>query len=334
MPGQGTLPLPVGAVIKPERLTPDERQQLEAMGWQPGQAVPANLPELIAQVQAAAAPQPHESPLPLDHPQLPPLESQLKRLDELSVDRQAQLSEAIRLANEQAKFLEQSAAQQAAIDSASVQQALRGAQGLEPMAVIDDLSSGQAPADVSAGPASRAGVVAEERCPNCGHQLANPPASEPTVDEKRAFLQSLLGMGRFYAERVLLGGSVKVRYRSLSSLEADEIYNQIGHDLRAGKLQGDSAVLLAAADYRFCLSVDAVAVSRGVNVSVPTWDAWSQSAPAEQRQLSQYREHVYAKLLPVESLRRVLAREFDAFQRLLSRLEANADNPDFWQGIA
>lgn len=347
---QNTLPLPTGSLIEPKSLTPLEREVLSKLNWRPGDPVPADLPTILA--DAARPPGDNELPVGLDTPPLKPLQENLVDISKLSAAKQAELEQAIRQAAAQQEALRQQQAAMIPDAAPSVNQALAAAQGFAP---IEDLSLPPAPATqpttptattptattptatttrpvpttVSETPVARAGLDHQTHCPQCSWELTQPVVAEPTRDDKLMFLQALLGHRRFYYDKRLLGGHIQVRFRSLTSLEVDAIYQQIAADVKAGKLEGQIGLAFAVSAYRMALSLDSVrflGAGGGQVCNVPELGG--------DQTVESITTYVNSQALQAAALRNAVSSEYAKFSRLLERLEANADSPDFWQGIA
>jgi hypothetical protein len=65
---------------------------------------------------------------------------------------------------------------------------------------------------------------------------------------------------------------------------------------------------------------------------------WSQGQPlpkeGEDTIVRQIRDYIYANVLRTETLVRLVAATVADFNRLVTKLEANAANPDFWEATS
>jgi hypothetical protein len=185
------------------------------------------------------------------------------------------------------------------------------------------------------GELSDAGGVGITHCPHCGWELLRADPSTPDDDDKRAYLMAALaGPGhRFSRESELLGGLVKVGYRELTGGEADAALTQIADDVRSGRIVGDGEWWQRLMDYRMTQSIDYIEI-RGVGRVHEGVDF--NDIEADDGQPTVYPAlvgHLLESVLQSESLRRAVGLGFMRFQRMCEKLEANADDGSFWEGI-
>jgi hypothetical protein len=190
-------------------------------------------------------------------------------------------------------------------------------------------------ADPPVGDLSDAGGIGITHCPHCNWDLKRPDPSTPTDDDKRTYLMATLaGPGhRFTREIVLLGGTVRVGYRELTGGEADAALTQIAEDVRKSRVVGDGEWWQRLMDYRMTQAIDYIEirsvgrVHEGVDLAdIESDDGNSTPYPA-------LIDHLLGSVLQSESLRRAIGQGFMRFQRLCEKLEANADEESFWNGI-
>jgi hypothetical protein len=189
--------------------------------------------------------------------------------------------------------------------------------------------------DLPIGELSNTGAGGITHCPHCSWDLKRPDPSEPDDDDKRTYLMAALaGPGhRFVRESVLLGGKIKVSYRELTGNEADAALTQIADDVRKGRVVGDGEWWQRLMDYRMTQAlgyIDVQGVGR-VHEGVDLDDIESDDGnPTPYPALV---GHLLDSVLYSESIRRAVGQGFMRFQRLCEKLEANADEPSFWEGI-
>lgn len=369
-PGPGPLEpgmLDPGTVIDPRYITADERQQLEAIGWQPGERIPGNAPDIIRAAQQEAT---VGGPLPLD-PTRPPLTipepidiSRLPRQKQEEIRRS--LEWAAQQIEEQRAFQEETAGLPSGVAEAVrvAEQTTRPAGGVT---VVDDRPSpppphgpapraaqppGQSPpppppppqpgprrATPPPGDLTPTGAAGLTHCPHCSWDLKRPDLTEPDLTDKRAFLAAALAWPprRFTREYPLLDGQARLGLRSLTSHEADTALVQVGIDYRTGTVVGDGEWWQRLMDYRMAQAIDYLDIDRvgrvyeGQELADILYD--TEGKPRGWTAYPGLRDHILTEVLPGESLHRVVGQTFMAFQRLADKLEANAGNRDFWTGI-
>jgi hypothetical protein len=183
------------------------------------------------------------------------------------------------------------------------------------------------------------GLAGMTHCPHCHWDLKRPDETQPDLSDKRAFLASALAWPprRFAREMSLLDGNVKVGFRSLTSREADAALAQVALDFRAGDVVGDGEWFQRLMDYRMTQSIDYIEMSgvgrvyEGQELDDIQYD--TDGKPRGWTALPDLRAYLLAEVLTGESIRRVIGQSFMRFQRLNDKLEANASNQDFWEGI-
>jgi len=191
------------------------------------------------------------------------------------------------------------------------------------------------PASPPVGDLSDTGAAGINHCPHCSWDLKRPDPSAPDDDDKRAYLMATLGGPghRFTREAALLGGSVKIGYRELTGGEADAALTQIADDVRNGRIVGDGEWWQRLMDYRMTQAIAYIEV-RGVgrvHEGVDLTDI--ESDDGQPTPYPALVAHLLASVLASESLRRAVGQGFMRFQRLCEKLEANADEASFWDGI-
>jgi hypothetical protein len=344
-------------------MTDFERKQLEAIGWEKGTPVPGNAAELIAAIQQEASVE-GLLPVPADTPPLampPPVD-----ISRLPQAKQQELREALEEAGRyHDEFLEQEAA--TAGMAPGVAEAMRVANTVARnnpqgpgLAVVDDRprpsqarpkQTGwqrqetppepppESPPDPATNPPigelSSTGAIGITHCPHCSWDLKRPDPSDPSDDDKRTYLMAALGGPghRFTREVSLLAGTIKIRYRELTGNEADAALTQIADDVRSRRVVGDGEWWQRLMDYRMTQAIDYIDVRdvgrvfEGVELDeVESDDGNPTPFPA-------LNSHLLTNVLHSESIRRAVGQGYMRFQRLCEKLEANADDASFWEGI-
>lgn len=336
---QGHTPLDPGEVIKTDKLTPLEREQLAKLGVKAGEALPADLPQRLADAQAAAR-RDAESPtdLPVD-PKTPPIQIKPIDIGELSPEKQRELMDSLQSFQQIHQHFENTP--QVAAAGAGVNAALRTAHNaaLEPQA-----SQVAAPQSVDPRPIvtpEPAATVADtgtdpvKLCAHCLHDPRQADTVEVTHDDKLRFFQAVLGGQRFTKQYTLLAGNVRVTFRSLLSTETTTVLAQLGRDVRSQKILSDGDYEQWRLYYRMGLSLQDIAVG-GTLTSVPELSALQAPVELGATRVGEIWEYVETDVLPQESLKRQVGRLFMDFQRVVEKLEVMMDAPensDFWQGI-
>lgn len=191
-------------------------------------------------------------------------------------------------------------------------------------------------------PVAAAGAGAPPgNCPHCQWPLDVTDDTEPTREQALEFLQAQLGGVPFVWESPLFGGAVRVAFRTLTRAEIDTIFQQAGYEEERGVLRsaGDfnervMRFRLALQLYRFRGGARDIALAAGLsaetNPKAPSH--WRADEPEDRREtiLPQIDEYVAREVLNSETIYRVTQHACLQFNRLVGKLEALAETPDFW----
>ena len=320
-PGPNRFPLKAGARIK---LTPIEQAEYSKLGWVQGDPIPVGLAEAIQQLKAEAEAEARNS-LPVD-PNTPPINPTIVDFDTLPEAKKAELVQAWADAKKQLELIE--SLPKVEFTDPSVLEAITIAQQA---ATIPDLPPEAAPA-----PVSDTGVAAPipTTCPHCYRDTTVPHQVVVTDEDKRNYLQTLLGGTPFTKTTPLFGGLVLLKFRALSTKEARLVDEQVLDDARAGKLVTQLQFLNAQFTYRSALGLESVNFNkaRAVRPELSTLHKTLDGVP-QATVLPALVDFFETTMVPQESVRRAVSRAWQDFDRLVDKLEANADSADFYQGI-
>lgn len=365
------LPLPAGQIFEaPSHLTELERSQLKAVGWDGGQITP----QMIAAAQAMNEDARAMPPIPMD-PATPPVEFQVQDISELPADEQAKHRQNIAAAiqAERAKPAAAPAAATAPIapkpKPIGVGQVQAAPPPLHPIAQKVEQSK-QLNVDYGepARPATRAVPTAEavnpkaapslqsqaeavrteepiapqEDCPHCGWHLATPDIPEPPYEEKMGFMSTqVLGEGKpFLKVFSLLGGNLKLTFRTLTTREVDACYRQANLDRQSGEVESDPDWIEKVNRYRLYLQLQRAqsdrfdhdqpdGLSKLTNPHAEAfWEFPDNETVPELRQIENYMLKV---VLATETMARIAQQCCGQFNRLVSKLEAQVSNDPFWK---
>ena len=355
---RGKPPLPRNVPVftpDPAGLTEADRRTLQSIGWKPGEAITGDVAVVIAAVKAESA---AETATELDRivtSGRAPTAFKPVDMDTLTEDQQAEvrrrMDETI-TANQRAAEVKKTLEAQAGLPD-GVKDALRTAQaptGLDALEVEDDrpkrraaaaappppAPDGAAPADTGLSPAHPG------NCPHCGWDLATPDDLEVTPGDKVAFLHGVLGEKPFTKDYPLFGGQVTVTFRTLTAQEIDAVFAQVFRERATGEVKTDMDFYERVNRYRLYLQMSSFRSSSFQHdfpagftpTTAPGADGHYElpaNLPEGETGLRLVEEHVRKTALKTESITRVVTAESRMFNRLVNKLEAFADNPDFWQ---
>lgn len=346
------MPMPPGEIVKAVGgYTDEELATLRTIpGWTPEKGVPTNLPHLLEPVRqtreeiADDMNLDHMSPpVPLDTPplkvpkavdisKLPPEEQE--RI--LGGMREAEVATEKRAAN-QANLV-----QNLAPGARGINEALSG-QNIRDIDISDDTQSetyagtdipktGTPKADDRR---SRTGATEPllKECPHCRWQLNQPDVPDPDETDKRNYLQSVLGTKPFQKAYKLYGGALVVTFRELSPREVDLCYKQAHLLRRAGKLDSYEDFFEMLTRFRLCLQLVEIRTPEITHTFPETAQEWAGGEPIEtptETVLLRIEEALYADVIKNETMQTSLGSELSRFNRLLTKLEANKNNENFW----
>ena len=364
MPGlRGNPPLPVGEPVMSIAATPsahrptkeadfteEELKTLKTIpGWSPGMAIPENLADALASLSRSAKKE------ALDPNQLQPPVSQdtppLKAPEPLDI---SQLPRAKQ--EELRQFMAESAARdEAAVEKAKrhisgagsgVNEAISGA-SIKTVQLEDDREEatyagtnvpksgfGPTPEPVAAAePELDTGLdsVRARECPHCGWNLAEPDALKIGSADKRRFIQCALGGISFEKVYDLVGGKLQVIFRELSPLEADKCYQAVYYLRNQEKVVSPQEFIEMLTRYRLCLQLKLIRTDETSHEFPTDLSGWDFEEDASGTKLPAICDQVFKEVVKNESLLRMVSRCLGDFNRLLAKLEANAQNSDFWK---
>lgn len=314
---QGALPLPPGSV---PILTPDERAVLEKLDWKQGDPIP----DVAAMIDQIKQQRPDLDAVSFVSPDK--LNPQVVDFASLSQTDQDRLREAVALGKQQYQYLE--AKEKQSIPNTQTPDVNRAAEQLM------DGTAQQIDLDETPPPLATAAAV-KVNCPACGF---HPDAEVVPVTEadKQNFLAMLIGGARFKKRYELLGGRMHITFKSLNREEMELALTQSSYDDRDGLFATQYEYFRVHSNYETVLAIDEIETD-GKLVKMPEISevTWDKPAITEKQQtvLKAYYPHVNLVHLSNASLTRVITLLFSRFTALLRKLEANIQNPDFWQGI-
>lgn len=361
LPGENRLPLGLGEVI----YTDSERAEHAALGFKPGDPIPPDLPNIIAAYTREATdfdsmPTAAKDRI-LKQPKLKlPKETSIK---DLPPAKQRELLEAV--ADVKAKYKAMMEAKASMIEGAGpgINEAIAMAAAginvendlMDPAAGVEALKAGKAarlapepheeqeqdaepvrggqtPPEGSQGPSQRS----MEQCPRCSWLLSQPDTVEVSQEDKYAYVQSILGGKRFMKKIPLMGGQAEVTFRSLTSHESDMSYIQYALDAREDVEQGRTKPISEYWNnlygYQLAMSLHSIRCADEVMVpEIGQCQLDEALLTGSHTRLRAYYKLLMDDVLVIDSLRKMVSLAFQHFTAVLSKLEAKAEDPDFWQ---
>lgn len=358
----GDLPLPTGKVVKvvnPSSMTPQERAALDAVGWTEAKEIPEGL---IDEATARKVAEADEVVLPID-PRTPPAKMDTKPISQVTAEERGQAlaalqqSQALLMAQQTVPGMTEALAAVAQSQQFTAQKRAAEVQ----LEVEDDRDkvkkNNPEPAsepevakstfEESLPPGGETGADAMPAvCRHCGHDLTDTNVPEPSYQEKMVFLHAMLGEKTFVKEYELFGGNIAATFRTLTTREIDVVYKQAWRDRERGVVVTDIDYWERINRYRLflqllCLKSTATGgfihdmpdgLSKETNPGCEaTWNLGEMTVDPNETPLPMIEEWIIENVLKTEAIYRVVNTTCNEFNRLVARLEAMADNSDFWR---
>lgn len=338
----GKLPIPVGQVV-PKTLTPAEQAVFDSLNIKEGQAVPGNLAQLVKSAQDAAKSENANAPPPVPLGTPPLKVPEAVPLSKLPSAHQQAILTSIQETAEFHKTQQAVEAASAGLEpsvQAAVMAGLQAQQApqLEDVEIVDDRDS-VTYADTGELKTTPTKTTPPARphlptyCPHCGWDQEVKETVPVDDADKRSFLAALLGGVNWKKSYSILGGSLEIVCRSLYGSEVDMCFKQAYLELQRGDLPGRPEFSEKVNRYRVMLQLVSLRSTAGMSHILPENIAdWAVDSDLNNTPLFAIGEYFYSKVLTSETMYRVVCDEIMKFNRLLSKLEVNVENSDFWTG--
>jgi hypothetical protein len=197
-------------------------------------------------------------------------------------------------------------------------------------------------------PTSDTGAIPQlSFCPHCSWDLGAPVVPEPAYGDKMSFLHALLGEKPWSKEIELFGGNVKVTFRTLTTQEIDVIYRQAYQDRRLGQINTDNDFWERINRFRLFLQLQSMRTQGDLNGfshdlpdglsketnpgAVGFWTSPDDALTQDETTLPHIEKWITENVLRNEAIFRVVSQAANQFNRVAAKMEAMADNSDFWQ---
>lgn len=308
------------------------KKTLEQFGWKDGDAIPAELGQLMLSMKETL-PASTRIDVLIDKEKMTP--EQIEKVAEMLKKAKAYAK---------AKKEQQELDTQTATMAPGVAEAYKQFVEEAPQIIDDRAEKADETSATAAAPAQeQAPKVNSEKtteellpvttfCPRCGWDMRMKFDVVPTDRDKEDFLATLLGGTRFKKKYELFGGRVVVTFRSVLAEENKLIYRQLVQDQQSGAVNTEAEWFVQLMDYRLACSLDIVADKNGkVLSSVPELDM--SASTKDKTGLVEQLDMINKNILAQEATRRLVGMHLRQFQRLIEAIEAMAVEPSFWNGI-
>ncbi len=334
-------PVMVEGAFNADSLTDQEREALMAAGWSEAVELPktpAGIKALQQIVEQSSGP----LPPPID-PKTPPIKINTIPLAAAPPEKQASIRAALAAVSQAEK------ANAASITAFREKRAAAAAvEHEEPIAEVKLPTAAPADAKPAEVQSETGAAAALAFCPHCNWDLSVPSVEEPPYSDKMAFLQCLLGQKPFVKSYLLFNGNVEVTFRTLTMLEVDTLYKQTYRDRELGNTPTDVDFWERLNRYRVMLQLQSFrangeggffrdlpdAYSKATNPSgTAFWLEPEEDAalPLGETAVPTIETWMIENVLKSDGLFRVVNVTCNKFNRLASKMEAMADNSDFWK---
>ena len=359
------LPLPAGQV-QLGRVSPLEEQRLKKMGWTGQATVPANLAEISDEVKRQLLVQEVlKSQEQNDQEALAEIRTkvgqqqplQVKEVDmaELPPELQATYQQIMQDVFTQSREVQEEQPDVSGLDPTVARAVLEAAANRrsEPevtddrgapnyatgMPKLSELAQPLAapPADNQPSQENQDSPEQDRTCARCGFPKRLTEDLPVTEDDKSAYFQAVVSLEPFYQTIPLFGDKASITVRTLTPVEVDQLFLQVGQDGRAGLVPNFAVEMELTARYRMALQLVEINFPGARRVFPKSLEAWNPAVLPEELQhkgkLRCVLETVMGDIGTNESLYRLLAKKVSKFNMTVSKLESLVSEPDFWQAV-
>ena len=181
-----------------------------------------------------------------------------------------------------------------------------------------------------------------DQCPHCGWNLRKEDLTETDMEDRRNFVQSILGNFRFKKKFVLFNNEYRVTFRALTSKECDMAFRQIvldsQYDYKNNVAGSTDFYWRNLQAYRLAMSLQCIDSDSYGSIDIPSLDeadipGVSNDPLQIQSKMPPYLTYVLDSFLPLESTRAVIAHAYFEFQQICDKLQVMAESPNFWKAI-
>lgn len=181
-----------------------------------------------------------------------------------------------------------------------------------------------------------------DQCPHCGWNLRKEDHAEADMEDRRNFVQSILGNFRFKKKFNLFNNEYRVTFRALTSKECDMAFRQIvldsQYDYKNNVAASTDFYWRNLQAYRLAMSLQCIDSDSYGSIDIPSLDEADISGVSNdplqiQSKLPPYLNYVLDSFLPLESTRAVIAHAYFEFQQICDKLQVMAESPNFWKAI-
>lgn len=325
-PGKDILAENGGMPLKPSTpyYSDDTKRQLHAVGWTEGDPLPPNFGEALAAIRDEISQETAKAyaDLPEKMAGYVPPTNKIVDITTLPPEKQKEIRDWLAGYRNDVATL--------AAPQPEIQQAPQPI-AQPPVAAPQPVVEQQVPPTTSSDTVS----IAPTHCARCQWPVSSPFNVVATEQDKQQFLISILSGESYRKEYSLLGGTVRLRLRSLSIPEVTAINLQLGYMVRNGLISGNLEYGLHNMLFRTVLGIEELKAGAHVLHTQTTLDAFATThKPVGEHPtvLPEYTE-IVTKALKSEPVVQIVNKTYREFQRLIELLEEKTGEQAFWNGI-
>lgn len=186
------------------------------------------------------------------------------------------------------------------------------------------------------------GLFEQTQCQRCGWVLENQALEEPSDEDKLEFIESILGSRRFVKQVPILGGRLKVTFRTVLVPEEDAITTYLNEQMDGKTVQNEAEWVLAYSRARLVVmlqELDIAGKSKSYETLAERVDRFDN---AKKEKLNKTHgadlvEAIREALIEVPagwplSIHGLLVQGMATMTEIYSVLMSRAYDPNFWEG--
>ena len=224
---------------------------------------------------------------------------------------------------------------------------------LPPMADESPEATAETEVDnAAAAAAAAAPATLRQLCVHCGWDQSRSPIAEPDGIDKLVFLKAILGQKLFEKQFTLLGGNLRIKFRSLTVREIDELYAEAFRQSKQGQVNNAADFYETINRHRLFLQLVSLQAAENIlHISLPDgltpqtnpdakqhWESFlaakQEPGNADKSLLLRVQDYMLTHVFKTESMHRLAAHTCNQFNQYVARLEACVDDPNFWNATA
>lgn len=186
--------------------------------------------------------------------------------------------------------------------------------------------------DPKVGSSGAGGLLPQDHCPRCNHDLTKPDWVEVTDEDRVAHRMALWTADRFRKTISVVDGTMQIGFRSLTNRERQIATTQTLLDqvnaVSENYALPDSRLWGNLFDYRMALSLEYIQNPHSGRTDIPTLEESGVVAPDKKNTaLKVYYEGIVEQVLKTEQLARLVGAAYTEFEEVCNKLDAQTYDP-------